>query len=383
MEEERREAAGKSLGSVDIMATLLSRNRAATGMQYLALPVEIKVGADWVRKSALVDSGASLNFISHLLAKELNLCIDPAPQSRVTTLGGQTLSTYGRRRAVLQLHNSQNRRIECEETLVAGDISGYDIILGYPWLQSHDPDIRWKDGSWRIRTATPLSAVSVELDAPEQFLQIVRKENSTIYGAWTSHTNCVEEPTLTFGSSHRLFAASETSIPPEYLDLAEAFSEAKAEELAAHRPQDHSIDLEGGEPPWGPLYNLSCVELASLRDYIKANLENGFIRPSNSSAGAPILFVKKKDGSLRLCVDYRALNKLTRKDRYPLPLISEALDRLSGAAIYTKLDIRAAYNLIQIRAGDKWKTAFRTRYGHYEYQVMPFGLANAQFVGEG
>ena len=335
------------------MATLLSRNWAATGMQYLALPVEIQVGADWVRKEALVDSGASLNFISHLLARELNLCIDTAPQSRVTTLGGQTLSTYGRRKAVLQLYDSQNRRIKCEETLVAGDISGYNIILGYPWLQSHDPDIRWKDGSWRIRAATPSSEVSVNLDNPKQFLQVVREENATIYGAWTSHDGCKDNSPSIDGYIHRIFTASETSIPPEYLDLAEAFSVAKAEELAAHRPQDHSIDLEGGEPPWGPLYNLSCVELASLRDYIKANLENGFIRPSNSSAGAPILFVKKKDGSLRLCVDYRALNKLTRKDRYPLPLISEALDRLSGAAIYTKLDIRAAYNLIQIRAGDK------------------------------
>ena len=101
LKEERREAAGKSLGSVDIMATLLSRNQAATGMQYLGLPVEIQVGANWVQKTALVDSGVSLNFISHLLARELNLCINTAPQLRVTTLRGQTLSTYRRHKAVL------------------------------------------------------------------------------------------------------------------------------------------------------------------------------------------------------------------------------------------------------------------------------------------
>ena len=96
-----------------------------------------------------------------------------------------------------------------------------------------------------------------------------------------------------------------------------------------------------------------------------------------SPAGAPILFVQKKDGSLRLCVDYRGLNKITVKNRHPLPLITETLDRLQGARCFTKLDIRNAYHRIRIRLGDEWKTAFRTRYGHFEYRVMPFGLANA------
>ena len=120
-----------------------------------------------------------------------------------------------------------------------------------------------------------------------------------------------------------------------------------------------------------------------LREYIDDNLSKGFIRQSTSPAGAPILFVKKKDGSLRLCVDYRGLNRVTVKNRYLLPLISEALDRLVGAKVYTKLDIRSAYNLIRIKEGDEWKTAFRTRYGHFEYRVMPFGLANAPATFQG
>ena len=99
--------------------------------------------------------------------------------------------------------------------------------------------------------------------------------------------------------------------------------------------------------------------------------------PQTSPAGAPILFVKKRDGSLRLCVDYRGLNKITIKNRYPLPLIGESLDRLRSATVFTKLDLRAGYNLVRIAKGDEWKTAFRTRYGHYEYRVMPFGLTNA------
>jgi len=103
----------------------------------------------------------------------------------------------------------------------------------------------------------------------------------------------------------------------------------------------------------------------------------GRIRPSKSPAGSPILFVPKKDGSLRLCVDYRGLNKVTIKNRYPLPLISEILDRVVGAQYFSKIDLKEAYHRIRIQEGDEWKTAFRTRYGHYEYLVLPFGLTNA------
>lgn len=149
-----------------------------------------------------------------------------------------------------------------------------------------------------------------------------------------------------------------------------------------HGPQDLSLETTEA-PPFGPLYNLSQVELEVLRAYISDNLAKGFIQPSTSSAGGPVLFAKKGDGSLRLCVDCRGLNLITRKNRYPLPLISEALDRFVGAKIYTKLDIRAAYNRIRVKAGDEWKTAFRSRYGHYEYRVMPFGVVNdpATFQG--
>ena len=122
---------------------------------------------------------------------------------------------------------------------------------------------------------------------------------------------------------------------------------------------------------------MSEKELEVLRGYIDENLKKGFIRESKSKAGYPILFAKKKDGSLRLCVDYRKLNDITVKNRYPLPNIGELRDRLSKAKIFTKLDLRGAYNLIRMKAGDEWKTAFRTRYGHYEYLVMPFGLTNA------
>ncbi|XP_041430600.1 uncharacterized protein LOC121397614 [Xenopus laevis] len=114
-----------------------------------------------------------------------------------------------------------------------------------------------------------------------------------------------------------------------------------------------------------------------LRNYLVENLAKGFIRHSTSPAGAGIFFVEKKDRSLRPCIDYRELNKITIKNRYPLPLIPELFQRLREAKVFSKLDLRGAYNLVRIREGDEWKTAFRTRYGHFEYLVMPFGLCNA------
>jgi len=118
-------------------------------------------------------------------------------------------------------------------------------------------------------------------------------------------------------------------------------------------------------------------ELKTLQKYLAEALDRGWIREFSSPAGAPILFVPKKSGELQLCIDYWGLNCLTIKNQYPLPLIGELMDCLSKAKYYTKLDLQNAYHRIRIQEGDEWKTAFRTRYGYFEYQVLPFGLANA------
>ncbi len=167
----------------------------------------------------------------------------------------------------------------------------------------------------------------------------------------------------------------------KYKDFADVFEKNKADQLPEHCPYDCPIDLEEGHsPPFGPIYGLSEPELQALRDYLIENLAKGFVQHSKSPVGTPILFVKKKDGSLRLCVDYRGLNKATKKNRYPLPLISGLLDWLRTRKIFTKLDLRGAYNLFNIRPGDEWKTTFRTRYSHFEYTIMPFGLTNTPAV---
>ena len=130
-------------------------------------------------------------------------------------------------------------------------------------------------------------------------------------------------------------------------------------------------------PPWEPLNSMSREELLVLRKTLTDLLKKGWIRPSNSPAAAPVLFARKPNGGLRLCVDYRGLNAITIPDRYPLPLFKETLRQLSKAKWFTKLDVKSAFHRIRIREGDEWMTAFRCRLGLFEWLVTPFGLANA------
>ena len=120
--------------------------------------------------------------------------------------------------------------------------------------------------------------------------------------------------------------------------------------------------------------------MKELKEQLRDLLEKGFIRPSTSPWGAPVLFVRKKDGSLRMCIDYRQLNKVTIKNRYPLPRIDDLFDQLQGAKCFSKIDLRSGYHQVRVREADIPKTAFRTRYGHYEFRVLSFGLTNAPAV---
>ena len=124
-------------------------------------------------------------------------------------------------------------------------------------------------------------------------------------------------------------------------------------------------------------HRMGPVELQELRVQLQELLDKGFIRPSTSPWGAPVLFAKKKNKTLRLCVDYRQLNRVTIKNRYPLPRIDDLFDQLRGARVYSKIDLRTGYHQLRVRDTDIPETAFRTRYGHYEFTVMPFGLTNA------
>ncbi|MBW0581361.1 hypothetical protein O181_121076 [Austropuccinia psidii MF-1] len=166
-------------------------------------------------------------------------------------------------------------------------------------------------------------------------------------------------------------------VPPAYHKYFDVFSKVKAEKPPPHRACDHHIELEGLLPPVGVIYSLSKDESETLRAYISENLEEGFIRPRSSSTGAPVLFVKKKDGGLHLCVDYCKLNAVIRKNRYPVPPMNQLLTVFNGTPIFSKIDLCGAYNLLKVKEGDEHLTAFRTKYVSYEYLVMPFSLTNS------
>jgi len=170
-------------------------------------------------------------------------------------------------------------------------------------------------------------------------------------------------------------------VPQEYHEFHNVFSGEKANALAPHRPYDLKINLEEGVKLFhGLIYSLSPLELTVLREFLEENVRNGFICPSKSPWGSPVLFVKKKDGSLCLCVDFHTLNRVTEKDHYPLPLIPDLLNSPGLARIYSKIDLKHAYHLVWIAEGDEPKTAFRMHYGSYEWQVMPFSLTNTPVV---
>ena len=164
-----------------------------------------------------------------------------------------------------------------------------------------------------------------------------------------------------------------------YSRYAQYFSAEQAARLLAHLSWDYQIPLQDphAKIPTGAIYKTTWEEDEAVRKYSQENISTGKVRHSRSAAAAPILFVCKKDRSLRLCVDYRALKRLTLPNKYPLPLISELLDKTRGGTWFTRLDLKNSYNLIRIAAGDEWMTAFRTNQGLFEYIVMPFGLTNA------
>jgi hypothetical protein len=166
-------------------------------------------------------------------------------------------------------------------------------------------------------------------------------------------------------------------LPANYRPYMEDFSKAASDTLPPRREYDHKITLEADHTlGHGPLYSQSTEELVILKKYLLENLDKGFIEPSQAPYSSPVLFVKKPNGGLRFCIDFRKLNAITRKDRYPLPLIDETLARLSKAKIFTKLDIRQAFHRIRIAAESEDLTTFRTRYGSYKCKVLPFGLTN-------
>ncbi|SOV04760.1 uncharacterized protein UDID_17177 [Ustilago sp. UG-2017a] len=344
----------------------------------------------------MIDSGATTNFIDLRFVTLHSLPLTSKPLTETLLLAdGKTQVIISKE---VQLSCLVAELFPSDITFQVTDLGLCPIILGLPWLKGANPSIDWKSSNITMRSPplTPslmapsqpsptLPSASLDIDvidaiAFDQSLQSDCLTSGTLYPSPVQSQHLLATTTTSSDTTMALAydAGLPDIIPQEYHQYLDVFSRVKADKLPPHRTYDHQIPLEEGKsPPFGPIYSLSEHELKTLQEYLEENLAKGFISPSGSPAASPILFVKKKDGSLRLCVDYRGLNRITIRNRYPLPLIDELLDRLREARFFTHIDLRGAYNLLRIAKGDEWKTAFCTRYGLFQYNVMPFGLTNA------
>ena len=283
----------------------------------------------------------------------------------------------------------------------------YEAILGKPWLNRWNPVIDWKKNSltWQMgnRTITvqglqqPHSPrvvsslfqrnVTMDLISVQRMRKLAQKEPVFVIMVRPTNEDSANEENSVIQAQDQCTVAvgndkTKTPYPKQVQSILDDFADIFPRDLPAGLPPkrdiDHRIDLvPGAEPPHRAPYRMSPKGLDELKNQLKDLTDKGYIQPSVSPFGAPVLFVPKKDGGMRMCVDYRALNRVTVHNRYPLPRIDELLDRLRGARFFTKIDLRSGYHQIRVHPQDVHKTAFRTRYGHFEFLVLPFGLTNA------
>ena len=359
-------------------------------------------GKEPIPSYAMTDSGAEgKGFIDESWAKSQNLQFRPLKRPfEIEVFDGRPaesgqITHYIRAGLRIADHYQKNMLFYVTR------LASYPMVLGMPWLKQHDPQVGFAAHTFTFNSPycqkfcnTPAKPAKIKAlqTVPKKFLRqleqnippsLRRKDILPIslqaVRLYSQRTRC-RFFTVTLEQIDRALQdkSEDLRLPEELQEFQDVFSPKEAEKLPPHRAGDHHIELiPGGKLPFGPLYGMSREELTALREWLDENLRKGFIRPSSSPVASPVLFVKKPGGGLRFCVDYRALNNITVKDRYPLPLIKESLNNLSGMKYFSRIDIVSAFNNLRIEKGQEYLTAFRTRFGLYESLVMPFGLTGA------
>ncbi|KAF9796773.1 hypothetical protein IEO21_10957 [Rhodonia placenta] len=271
------------------------------------------------------------------------------------------------------------------------DIGPEDVIIGLDWLCEHNPEIDWESGSLKL-SQCPETCSSRKTGQMEQVTTVCNTGvRPTVHRSWEQGITLPGAPQLFVMAGHtysQLFAEEEIkkkvvkttkeSVPKQYHEFLKVFSKEASERLPKRKPYDHAIELVPGYSMFhSKVYPLSNNEQEELDKFLKEQLAKGYICESKSPILSPFFFIKKKEGTLRPVQNYRRLNAITVKNRYPLPLIAEMVDKLRGAMLFTKFNIRWGYNNIQIKASDEWKAAFVTNWGLYEPLVMLFSLTNS------
>ena len=340
--------------------------------------IHVRVRLDWThekqRKSSeallLLDSGATGSVLSNEWAKKAQVaCLRRETPIPIADASGNHIPGSGQhytRTLRMKIGDHVN---EMRFELANMPDTKVDNYLRMSWLKDHNPDINWEKGSLRWRS----NYCKAHWLMARGRLVFITSEELLAEDPNRIHLLGMCRYTDEDGGDIKL------SLLPEYKDYAGIFSSEMAKPLREYSEHDHRIELEEGKIPLsGSIYSLSRRELDVLYEYINEKEDSGKIRRLSSTARALILFVPKPDGSLRLCIDYKGLNKITIKNKYSLPLMNELRDRLGKATVFTKLDLKKGYYLVRMAPGEEWKTAFKRGYGLHEYTVMPFGLCNAQ-----
>lgn len=316
---------------------------------------------------ALIDTGASASYVSSRLCKDL-VSMDVSTRD-VETAGGHRLAIS---KKVVFPFVMAGCDMKTEAYILD---TKFDVILGRNWLAGYTPYVDWKT-----------DICTIVVDGKDHELEPERYLGNSGVRYLLSHKQVGKavrrrDPDV-MCMLHLLESDIRSRNIPSFMEkLVNEYKDVFREDLPGLPPTreiEHVIDTGDAKPIARPPFKMSPLELDELRRQLDELLKLGLIKPSVSPWGAPVLFVKKKDGSMRMCIDYRALNKVTIRNQHPLPCIDECLERLQGATYFTSLDLKSGYHQIRIKNEDVPKTAFNTRYGQYSFLVLPFGLCNAR-----
>jgi transposase InsO family protein len=342
----------------------------ATNHQYLPIeplliiPIRVLTELGLVLCSALIDNGSSIDLIDTDWVNTLGINTFPTDIQLTSGVGN---TSVGKISAITQeVELVLGSELNLRDAGIFGVISlvpEYQIILGRPWLNRLDPNIKWSTNTVSFDTG--------------------KVRNFSVRGIFFEQSSASKIRSITVATTMLASGSrnpTPSEVPEKYAEFADVFDQDLANHIPPHRPEyDAYIEFKEDAvlPKNRPIIPLNREKDIILKKWLDEELAKGYIRPSNSQVAAPIFFVAKGGGGWRPCIDYRDLNSATKRIHTPLPLLGELIDRLHGAKIFTKIDLAAAYNQLRIRKGDEWKTSFRCKYGQYESIVLGFGTTNA------
>ena len=356
------------------------------GQREVNVPIILKTldTEETIQTEGLLDSGCTTTSISQELVDRMKLNTIKLP--RAITAVNADGSINGKITDLVHLEMKIQDHEEILEFAVT-NLGKQDIFLGHDWLLHHNPTIDWTSGKIEFNRCPGACRKGSIVEEPEEEINQIKdfedydlKEDKllAIQIDLPEYIRAKSNFATDIAEANQEKRTWKEIVPKTYLPYKEVFEKQTFDQLPPRRPWDHAIELiEGAKGVDCKIYPLNPTEQQQLDEFLKEQLETGRICPSKSPMVSPFFFVKKKDRKLRPVQDYRKLNEMTIKNRYPLPLISELIDQLTGAKYFSKMDVRWGYNNIRIKEGDEWKAAFRTNRGLFEPLIMFFGLTNS------